>query len=166
MRRIIPCLLMLAACGGCPHPVTRLNAPPHGTTERPSQMQDLYVSMQDNGLLADMSISDVHFVPQRTMLTSLGEQRLARLAGLLEAYGGTIRLSTNETDEKLRVGRTEAIREFLCAVGIDTTAEVLTQDLPAGRGMLASEAILIKANEATYRPKKSDGAPGASLFSE
>jgi len=162
VRRATLYLIVLTMSVGCQQPVTRLNAPPHGTTECPSRMQDMYVSMQDNGLLADMSISDVHFVPQRTMLNSLGEERLARLAGLLEAYGGTIRLSTNETDDKLRVGRMAAVREFLCAVGIDTTAEVLTLDSPAGRGMPASEAILIKAHEATYRPKKSDGAPGAS----
>jgi hypothetical protein len=155
-------------CAACQQPAARLNAPPHGKTQRPSEMQSMYTYMLDNGMLEDMSVADVHFVPHRARLNSLGETRLTRLAELLQEYGGTIRFSTNETEAELVNARADSIREFLCAAGIDTTREVLERNLPGGRGMLATEAILIKANEATYHPKKKAGSTGgeAAMFDQ
>ena len=72
----------------------------------------------------------------------------------MEAYGGIIRYNTDLTDEELIAQRTDTIVDFLVDAGIDTTQEVVTRDIPGGRGMLATEAILIKANEGTYDPKK------------
>lgn len=155
MRPLVLCTVILGIAGlSCQKPVSRLNAPPHGTTERPSPMQAEYTQMTDNALLEDMSISDVHFLPHRAFLTNLGEQRLTRLAALMEAYGGTIRFSTDLQDDQLVEARVAQILEFLSRAGIDTSATVLTRDLPGGTGIDASQAILIKANEGVYKPKK------------
>ncbi|MCK4342589.1 MAG: hypothetical protein KAY37_12795 [Phycisphaerae bacterium] len=150
------------ACGACQKPSPRLNAPPHGVAENTSDLRDTFAHMIDNGLLADMTISDIHFVPHRALLNSLGEDRLCRLAGLIEVYGGVIRFNPTVTDEDLIARRTETVMAFLADEGIDTSRKVLTHDLPGGRGMDATQAILIKKNEATYKPKQQTGLFGKS----
>ena len=162
MRALVVCAAVTClACTACNSPSPRLNAPPHGVSEVTSDLQGVFVYMNDNALLADMSMSDAHFLPHRAMLSSLGEQRLSRLASLLEAYGGEVRFSTNLEDEELIEHRTRAIVDFLCDAGIDTTPEVVRRDLPGGQGMEANEVILIKLNEAAYIPGKS-GTSGSS----
>ncbi len=145
-------------CGACQEPAPRLNVPPHGTEGKPAELQAEYTHMVDNALLTDMVVSDIHFVPQRAVLNSLGEERLARLASLMELYGGTIHFSTRLTDEKLVAQRIEQVRNYLCAAGIDTTTETVVAGMAQGRGMDAAQAILIKTNEGTYVPKKKGGS--------
>ncbi len=162
--RLLGTIVVGVLCGACQQPPARLNAPPHGNAERTSGLRAEYTHMIDNALLIDMAVSDIHFVPHRAMLNSLGEQRLSRLAALMELYGGTIHLSTNELDEKLLADRLEHVRSYLCEAGIDTAAEVVVPGQPGGRGMDAGQAVLIKANEGTYVAKKkaSGDAPTAS----
>ena len=111
--------------------------------------------------LADMTVTDIHFVPNRAALNTLGEERLCRLAALMEIYGGTIRLNTSLTDEALVKERLEQVTKYLAEAGIDTTGHAVVLGMPDGRGMSADEAILIKQNEGTYKPKKSAGGGGA-----
>jgi hypothetical protein len=146
---------LLAA--GCQTPSERLNAPPHGPSAHVADLRANFDGMTDNALLEDMAISDLHFVPHRAMLNGLGEQHLCRLAQLMETYGGTLRFNTDLTDDELIEQRTETIMSFLAEVGVDTSAEVLVRDLPGGRGMTATESILIKTNEGTYKPDDSEG---------
>ncbi|MGD8452993.1 MAG: hypothetical protein PVJ57_14330 [Phycisphaerae bacterium] len=162
MRNILVCAAAvgLLAMTACSSPSPRLNAPPHGKPETTSEMQSMYTHMTDNALLADMTVSDIHFLPHRALLSSLGEERLSRLALLMQAYGGTIRLSTNVTDEGLVDARINEVLEFLCQAGIDATAETVRLDMPGGRGLDATEVILIKTNEGTYRPEASGGSTG------
>ena len=158
MKALVWCVAAACVvCGACQKPVARLNAPPHGTSEEANPLQSHYAHMIDNALLEDMTVSDVHFLPHRPLLNTLGRERLSRLAALMEAYGGTIRFSTDLTDEKLIQARTDQITAFLSEAGLDTTQEVLSRDLPGGRGMDAGQAVLIKANEGTYKPKKTGG---------
>ncbi len=159
MSKLLVCTVVLgAACAACNSPSPRLNAPPHGTAESSSEMQGTFVAMTDNALLADMTVSDIHFVPHRAILNSLGRERLSRLAALLEAYGGTIRFSTNVEEERLIRDRTEVIVAYLGEAGIATSADTVRRDLPGGDGLAAGEVIQIKTNEATYRPRKSTGS--------
>lgn len=156
----IPIALIL----GCNDPNSRLNAPPHG--EEPTstnEMQGTYVYMQDAALLADMSISDMHFLPHRAMLTSLGEQRLSRLALLVREYGGSIRLSSDLGDAALINKRVDAVVAFLTEAGIEMTPQTVVQDVPGGRGLPAAEVLLIRANEGTYKVKKSGGPATLSI---
>lgn len=144
---LLPALAVCLVCNACQRAAPRLNAPPHGLPEQSSELQDTYLYMVDNGLLEDMTISDIHFTPHRPALNTLGEERLCRLAGLLEVYGGVVRFNTSIPDVNLVQQRTDAIRAFLNEQGVDTTTEVLTRDLPGGRGMDAKQAILIKARD-------------------
>jgi len=161
MRTLLACTLTLCAiCTACNAPSPRLNAPPHGVPEATSDLQGTFVYMTDNALLNDMTVSDIHFLPHRPILSALGEQRLSRLAQLMEAWGGMVRFSTNLEDEDLIEERTEAIRAFLSEAGVDTSTPVVTHDLPGGAGLEAREVILIKADKGTYKPEKSEsGSP-------
>jgi len=146
-------LLGLVACS---EPRPRLNAPPHGIPYKTSDMQGTFVYMADNAMLEMMTMSDMHFLPRRATLTGLGQERLSRLASLMKAYGGTIRFNTDLQDEKLIAARMKTIRDFLAEAGIDTSGEVVVRDIPGGRGMPASEAILIRAEEGTYKPDQGE----------
>lgn len=156
-RFAVASLVVCLFATGCQTPQQRLNAPPHGTTNNPSRLQSMYTHMVDNALLEDMTVCDHHFLPHRAQLNALGEERLARLATLMEMYGGTIRFSSDVTDETLIAERTATVMDYLAGAGVDVTHEVLVRDLPGGEGMGAEEAILIKVNEGTYTPGKARG---------
>src|SRR5262249_26066548 len=149
-------LVLLAA--GCNEPRPRLNAPPHGEPTSTADSQGTLVYMNDSALLANMTICDMHFLPHRSELSQVGLERVSRMALLIQAYGGTIRYNTDETDESLLTKRTDTVMQFLREAGITTSSETITRDLSGGKGMAATEAILIKANEGTYNPKSKSGS--------
>ncbi len=160
MRLVIPIVLVLALVG-CQQPQPRLNAPPHGMAPVSSELRDEFAAMADNALLADMSVTDIHFVPHRAVLNSLGAERMSRLCMILELYGGAIRFSSDESDPRLVDARTEAIRSYLREGGIDTTAETVVRDLPGGAGMEAQQAILIKQDAMGAKSAAPTAAPTA-----
>ncbi|MBI5865470.1 MAG: hypothetical protein HZB38_13370 [Planctomycetes bacterium] len=122
MRRLIAgCTVFLVLGLGCNKPDARLNAPPHGQPQETSDMQGTFVYMVDNAMLADMSVTDAHFLPHRPQLSGLGVERVSRLAELMQAYGGAVRLSTDECDEALTTQRMQTLREFLSEAGLSPT---------------------------------------------
>lgn len=164
MRRTVPVVAVLTAMlTACKQPAARMNAPPHGGAESVHDMQGTFVYMSDNALLSDMSVSDRHFLPHRPILSTLGEQHLGRLASLMKSYGGTLRFSSDDRDEKLGEQRIAAVRARLAELGVDTTKETVTSGLPGGSGMDAAQAVLIKANLGTYVPPKKSQGSGIDL---
>jgi hypothetical protein len=158
MKRVaLSSVVLLLGLAACQHPAPRLNAPPHGTTHQPSDLQGSFVYMTDNALLADMTVSEVHFLPHRAQLTTLGQERLARLAALMDAYGGEIRFNTDSTDTDLNQARVAAVVAFLSEAGVKASPESIKQDMPGGRGMNAREAILIRTSANVYKPPKDSG---------
>lgn len=159
MTRLVPLLGVLALlAAGCNQPKPRLNAPPQGEPTSTADSQGTYVYMNDNALLANMTLEDMHFLPHRAQLSGTGLERVSRLAQLMQAYGGTIRYNTDETDEALLTKRTDSVVQFLREAGIATSSETVARDLSGGKGMAATEAVLIRANEGTYVPKSKSGA--------
>ncbi len=152
------CAALLVA--GCSSSSPRLNAPPHGVAESVHDMQGTFVYMTDNALLADMSVSDMHFLPHRAALTSLGQQRLNRLAQLISDFGGAIRFNSNLDDTVLIDKRLSATVEYLYELGIDTSSVVVARGMRGGSGMDATEVILIKQSEGTYDPNKAANNEG------
>ncbi len=169
MRYILISLIVLTVAGGCESPEPEQADPVPEPVIEAQDVQGTFEYMVDNALLADMTIADYHFVPHRALLTPLGEQRLLRLATLIESYGGVIRYNTDLDDGALLGERTRTIIDFLAANGADTTADILTREMSGGVGMEAREAILIKSNEATYKPSSTSGGtsvpPGVGVSS-
>lgn len=156
MRAIVAAVVLLVLTA-CHSPPPRLNAPPHGVPETRSRLQPVFNHMVDNALLADMTVSDVHFHPHRATLNELGLQRLTRLVELRDAHGGDLRFSTNLADATLAQARFQTILDFLRDAGLDLAQEPLRPDLPGGEGMDAREVILIRRHEAAYQPRASQG---------
>ena len=113
------CLVAFFGLSGCANPTQRLNAPPQGEAEYPSDLQPFFSYMVDAAMISDVSIADIHFVPHTTELNSLGTTRLSRMASFLDAYGGTIRYTARIADEDLVDPRMAHVRDFLATTGID-----------------------------------------------
>jgi hypothetical protein len=126
---------------GCDHTrPERLNAPPQGQTDQPSQLQEHFVPMVDNALLSEMSMSSVHFVPNSPELNALGVRRLTRYAEILDVYGGTLKYDGTDPDRELRQSRVHRIEEFLLACGLGVGEFDVEEGLAGGTGMDATEA--------------------------
>ena len=137
-----PLVTLVFLISACNAPSERLNAPPQGSTEQPHPLQEHYVYMQDNALLADMCFADVHFVPHTAELNGLGARRLGRYAELLAQYGGTLYYDTEmQEDDALVQARLEHAAEFLELAGLEPDKFDLDVGGPGGRGMKAQEAI-------------------------
>lgn len=150
-------LFVILAAVGCGGPAERLNAPPQGSTNYPSSMQDSFVCMVDNAMLEDLSMADIHFVPHSTELNGLGARRLERYAKLLTVYGGSIRYSTNSSDKELIDGRMASIRDYLGTTQIAMDRIKVVQGLPGGHGVTAREAITVKAETIPGSPQAQTG---------
>lgn len=157
MRQFVVPLLTAAvfALAGCHEPSARLNAPPHGYADKTVDSQGTLVYMTDNALLADMTVSDMHFLPHRAKLTTLGRERVARLAQLVETHGGTIRLSSDLSDESLVNQRLETVKDYLAKSGLAVNADTVVLDIPGGEGMAAGDAVAIRRESAKLPESKS-----------
>lgn len=145
---------------GCLDPSTRLNAPPQGSTERPNQMQDQYVYMTDNGMMYDMCVSDIHFIPHTSSLSGLGVRRLNRYAELLEGYGGSVHLDTICDDETLNQARLQSINTHLASAGLNMNNVKVERGTAQGRGFDAPTALRVMA-EGTVDDTKAGGGGAA-----
>ncbi len=135
---------ILLATGCAVPPPTRTNAPPQGQSPTQHRLHEHYIRMTDNALLADMSMSAVHFVPRTAELNALGVRRLMRHASILKVYGGTLRYDGTEADRELRKDRVEQIREFLVASGLEPDQFDVEQGMAGGSGIAATEALGIR----------------------
>ena len=138
------CVLVASGCAERPA-LSRSNAPPQGQRTTANPLQENYVHMVDNALLADRSMSSVHFVPQSAELNALGVRRLLRYASILEVYGGTLCYDGTEPDPDLRENRIEQIEAFLVASGLEPDQFDVEQGFAGGSDMSAMEATLIRA---------------------
>jgi len=153
---------------GCADPtVGRMNAPPQGHTAHKNPLADTYVHMRDNVLLADMSMSSVHFVPHSMELNSLGVYRLKRYAAILKVYGGTLRYDGAETEEELKANRMGQVRQYLVACGLDADQFEVEAGMAGGAGLKGTEAVNVrKATDFTpgevarYRSQVGSGGGG------
>lgn len=156
-------LAALLGVAGCYGPSARLNSPPQGHTDRESTLNAHFIPMVDSAMLSDRSIADIHFVPHRAELNTLGMRRLSRMAQLVEVYGGEVRYATSLTDENLVRQRMESVRHYLHDVGLPDEQIVVVQALPGGRGLTGDEVVRIK-QASEFTPKKEGGGGLAGLL--
>jgi hypothetical protein len=125
-------------------PSDRLNAPPQGNTDRPHEQQDNYVRMVDNNLLAERSMSPVHFVSSTAELNSLGVRRLKRYATILKVYGGPLHYDGVDEEEELAKHRVEQIKQFLVSAGVGPDHFTVDVAMADGRGIRPSEGSEVR----------------------
>ncbi len=133
--------LSFTLLSGCVQPehMVRLNSPPQGEAIQRCQLAEFWAYHNDQGMLADMSIADPHFVAHSAMLSGAGEARLERYAELLAETGGKLNYDTGLRDQDLALARLTAANQFLAqAIPSDKTIQVVL-GMSGGRGMSASE---------------------------
>ncbi len=148
------------AIAGCDKRHERLNAPPQGDSDRPHAMGKNFIYMNDNAMLHDSAVADIHFEPHTAELSGLGIRTLMRMGELLSISGGTIRYETSSTDEFMITGRLNSVREFLNAAGFDTANIRVEAGMARSTGMDAADAIAIK-EAAPASTAAQTGAAGA-----
>lgn len=150
-------LLSLAVFWGCAQPEPqRLNAPPQGEGPAHPPWSDCYASHNDQGMMADMSLADIHFVPHYADLSGAGVARLERYAELLATSGGTLHYTPSIQDEPLIEARLTCARAFLEQAAPGDQPIKIVVGLPGGRGMSVAES---KAGRAiAQQPEKRERA--------
>lgn len=141
------CVLWVCGVGlcvaGCVDPGQKkaINTPKSfEPADRPS-VAEFLAYHNDQGMMAEMGIADIHFVPHSSALSGTGVARLERYAELLAATGGELRYATTESDETLINERLAAAKEFLAQVIPSNHCVEVVRGLPGGRGMTAREAL-------------------------
>ncbi len=118
-----------------------MNAPQMEGSPPQPPMAEYFAYHNDQGMLNDMSIADIHFVPHSPYLSGAGEARLERYAELLAGTGGTICYDTRSTDNDMIEARLALVREFLAHAVPGKNLINVEVGMAGGRGMLATEAI-------------------------
>lgn len=129
-------------CMGCIMPETprTVNGMLGDGAREESGLAEYYAYHNDQGMLADRSIADIHFVPHSVHLSGTGEARLARYAELLDGDGGIIHYETSICDEDLIEARLAVARSYLAKASQTGNSVHVVLGLPGGRGMPATES--------------------------
>ncbi len=163
MHLVCAAALLLTSCVD-PDPKKSLNSPQsYDPADRPS-VAEFFAYQNDQGMIADMGIADIHFVPHSSALSGTGVARLERYAELLAATGGEVRYSTSNGDETLVNERLAAAKDFLAQVIPSNHCVDVVLGLPGGRGMTAREALTgrevaeqAERRETAYNLKRDEG---------
>lgn len=141
-RMILPSVLAVGMLAGChdPEPTITMNAPPGGDEGRRSTVSEYFAYHNDQGMMADRSIADMHFIADSEHLNGTGEARLERYAELLATSGGKLYYDTKVSDTMLVDARLRVAREFLMQVSPGSKRVEIVLGMPRGRGMDAVES--------------------------
>ena len=141
-RAILPSIAAAAILSGChkPEPTITMNAPPGGDDGRRSSVSEFFAYHNDQGMMADLGIADMHFVSDSEHLNGTGEARLERYAELLATSGGKLYYDTKLDDSVLVNARMRVAREFLMQVSPGSKRVEIVLGMPRGRGMDAVES--------------------------
>ncbi|MFQ5423289.1 MAG: hypothetical protein ACE5F9_04840 [Phycisphaerae bacterium] len=142
--RCLGCMLamLLPALVGCsePDPQMQANAPPQGYAPKHPRNTEYFVFHNDQGMMADRCISDIHFIPHTAELSGVGVARLGRYAELLAGSGGTIYYDTDITDEGFVEARLKTATDFLAGEIPGTQPISVALGMPGGPGIGSAEA--------------------------
>lgn len=97
--------------------------------------------MVNNGVMANMSLAEFHFMPHSKQLSGSGVARLDRMALMLDTYGGTVRYAGGMGDDELVAQRIDHVREYLTMTGCNMDRVKIEPGLPGGGGVTARRAL-------------------------
>lgn len=120
---------------------TQMNAPPQGYAPEHPGSSDYYAYHNDQGMMADMSIADIHFIPHSADLSGTGVARLERYAELLSTSGGTLNYDTSLSDSQLIERRMATAEAYLSKCMSQSKPVDVVLGMPGGPGMRAKESI-------------------------
>lgn len=133
------CIALATACERKAQ--TQMNAPPTGYAPEHPASTDYFAYHNDQGMMADMCIADIHFIPHSSDLSGAGVARLERYAELLANSGGTLNYDTSSTDTMLIDRRMATAEAYLAKCMPQSKRVDIVLGMPGGPGMRAKEAI-------------------------
>ncbi len=139
---MLPSLAAICLLAGChdPEPTITMNSPPGGDDTNRTTVGEYFAYHNDQGMMADLSIADMHFIADSEHLSGTGEARLERYAELLATSGGRLYYDTKIQDATLVDARLRVAREFLMQVSPGSKRIDVVLGMPRGRGMDAVES--------------------------
>jgi len=150
------CVLLIFTMVGCvdPAPSQRVNAPFMSDTESRSNVAEFFAYHNDQGMIWDQSLADIHFIPHSTRLSGTGKVRLERYAELLADTGGTLHYDTPIRDKQLVEARLTTARRYLRQKVAGKHVIKVVLGMPQGRGMNAAEAAAGQAVAKQPEPRE------------
>lgn len=136
-------VLAIGLCGtGCLQPwqTQSMNTPAQEDGPEQNSLAEYFANHNDQGMVADRSLSDIHFQPHSVHLSGTGVARLDRYAELYADEGGTLFYQTSQCDEELTEARLAIARSYLAKASTTGKRIDVVLGLPGGRGMNATEA--------------------------
>lgn len=142
IRIFVPSVLAALMMAGChdPEPTITMNSPPGSEDADRTTVGEYFAYHNDQGMMADLSIADMHFIADSEHLSGIGEARLERYAELLATSGGKLHYDTRIDDAVLVDARLRVAREFLMQVSPGSKRIDVVLGMPRGRGMDAIES--------------------------
>lgn len=149
-------ITLMPGLGGCQEGQKRTDpiSQPQPITAQAHPIKYQLDSMTNNALLANMAVSDMHFIPHRPYLTDLGCQELNRMAWFVQRYGSTIILDLAQQDSDLAKYRKKVVEDYLLACGLPAEKVEVVFAMPASTGLPADEAVAIYKGTRYKPPKK------------
>ena len=114
--------------------------------------------MINNGVMADMSLAEFHFMPHSMELSGNGVARLDRMAVMLDTYGGNVRYAAAMGDDELVSQRIGKVREYLAMTGCNLDGVTIEPGLPGGSGV-SSRRALAKQEKMDNPPDQGSSVP-------
>lgn len=132
-------VITLMGCAG--QDALSMGAEPLKLSGETAMSQEPFVAMVDNAAQADLSLADIHFVPQTAELNSLGLQRLSKCAVTLVRYGGMLRYDPQTRDDALIEGRLRTLEQALADAGMDMSKVSVAVGMAAQVGRSGADAV-------------------------
>ncbi|MHC5108298.1 MAG: hypothetical protein ACYTHJ_00295 [Planctomycetota bacterium] len=129
---------------GCEGPGTPIEIQNAHMDAQKENYQSTYTQMEDNAMLHNMSLADIHFVAHSAELSGTGMSQLDRMVPYLKTYGGKVRYESHDPDATLVAQRMEHVREYLTLVECDMTRVSVERGLSGGRTINGNDAIDIE----------------------
>ncbi|MFQ5501905.1 MAG: hypothetical protein ACE5EQ_06340 [Phycisphaerae bacterium] len=130
------------AAGACvpPEDTVSLNSPSLTDFREQRTLGEYFAYHNDQGMMADRSIADIHFIPHTAELSGTGQARLERYAELLSTTGGTLHYDTRLGDADLVELRIASAKTFMSKAVPSVYPIDVVVGTAGGRGMPASES--------------------------
>lgn len=153
-------LSLMPGFGGCTQKNRKLETQPLPSSSQRDKRTMQEDRMVHNAEMMDMTLADIHFLPNRPELNSNGTQRLSHLAWTVKKYGGKIILDMEKPKSKLTTARIRTVRKYMMQYGLAKKEIKITVGLSEHKGMEAGEAIEIYKDT---RFKPSDSKKGTKI---
>jgi len=161
---LIPTLLLVACSSSSYDKAAHEWPTQRRTTMNQWIVEDYHAEAIRNGVIAQHTLYDHHFVAYSDQLSELGERDASILAAHYQHSPGDLNIRRGSTGEKLYEARVKSVRAALESGGVDVT-RIRIADAPAGGDGMAGDFVITILEEKMDAPLTNhDPVSGTSAF--